>query len=87
MFELEDDEGKMQQYVMKSERYISYEDDSSVPEGKLCSSIFAPLDIRQEHLENLFILGDAFIELNKVFFDRDRNKVGIATAKHAESLY
>lgn len=44
---LEDENGTAREYTLKSERWISYEDDSSVSEGKKCTSIVQPLDIKQ----------------------------------------
>ena len=85
-YEIIDIEGKLHKYELKSERYISYEEDSSVPEGKKCSSIIASLDIHQENLQNLVILGDVMIEEYQVAFHRDKDMVGFAKAKHHPDL-
>jgi hypothetical protein len=48
----------------------------------ICSPNIAPLDIMQKGQENLFILGDSFIQLFYTVFDRDLNRIGLGKAKH-----
>lgn len=83
-FEILDVDGVPRRFNLESERYIAISDeDKSRP---TCTSVVAPLDIRQKGLQNLFILGDIFMTKFKCYFDRDTDQVGIALAKHADAF-
>jgi hypothetical protein len=47
-----------------------------------CESKFKPLTIAADGNENMFILGNTFMQLFYTVFDRDSDKVGFATAVH-----
>jgi hypothetical protein len=47
-----------------------------------CTSLFSSLDIYQEEQENLFIVGDIFMQVWYTIFDRENNQVGFAEAIH-----
>lgn len=57
-------------------------------QGGYCHHGILELDILQPGQENLFILGDVFMQLYYSVFDRDNDQVGLAKAKHdkAESV-
>lgn len=58
------------------EKYVNlYEDGDSI-----CMTSISPLDIMQSGQENLFILGDSFMQEYYTIFDRDNDRVGLATA-------
>ena len=46
----------------------------------ICMPSIAPLDIKQAGQENLFILGDSFMQMFYTVFDRDNDRVGLAEA-------
>ena len=48
----------------------------------VCYSKIDTLDIMQPGQGNLFILGDSFMQLYYSVFDRDTDKVGLASAHH-----
>ena len=43
------------------------------------------LSILQKGQENLFIVGDVFMQIYYTIFDRDKDQVGLATAVHKET--
>lgn len=79
-FELRDINGIKHKFELESERYIAISDED--PDAPTCTSVVAPLDIRQTGLSNLFILGDIWMTKFKCYFCRDTDRVGIALAKH-----
>lgn len=60
------------------EKYVNvYEKGDSV-----CMTSISPLDIQQKGQQNLFILGDTFMQIYYSIFDRDTDRVGFARARH-----
>ena len=59
-------------------------DDSQQPEQGYCETTIGQLDVYQPNLDDLFILGDAFMSIYYTTFDRDRDMVGLARAKHPD---
>lgn len=51
----------------------------------ICEFTIAELDIGQDDQENLFILGDAFMQLYYSVFDRESDEVCFAKALHKEA--
>ena len=51
-----------------------------------CMTSITTLDIYQKGQQNLFILGDAFLQMFYSIFDRDNDQVGLAKSKiyHSE---
>jgi cathepsin D len=47
----------------------------------ICFNTIAELDILQDGQANLFIVGDAFMQIYYTIFDRDNDRVGLAKAK------
>ena len=45
-----------------------------------CLTTISALDIKQKGQENLFIVGDVFIQIWYTIFDRDYDRVGLAKA-------
>lgn len=53
------------------------------PNGEgICSPTISPLTINQPRQENLFIIGDLFMQVFYSIFDRDNNRVGLVHAHH-----
>lgn len=48
----------------------------------ICKPTISPLTINQPRQENLFIIGDLFMQVFYSIFDRDNNRVGLAHAHH-----
>jgi hypothetical protein len=47
----------------------------------VCMTSITNLDIYQDGQENLFILGDAFMQIFYTIFDRDNDRVGLAKSR------
>ena len=76
-FQLLDINGVERDFHIESDEYIQIND-----AGTKCSSVISPLDVRQDGMSDLFIVGDLFMSKYKCFFDRDSDQVGIALAVH-----
>ncbi len=48
---------------------------------RVCMTSISSLDIYQKGQENLFILGDSFMQLFYTIFDRDSDRVGLAKSR------
>jgi hypothetical protein len=51
------------------------------PGDSICMTSITNLDILQAGQQNLFILGDSFMQLYYTIFDRDNDRVGMAKSK------
>lgn len=72
-------------YDIPSHHWIKRTEDESVsPENGRCQSTIGELDVFQPNLDDLFILGDAFMSIYYTTFDRDNDRVGLAKARHPD---
>lgn len=55
------------------------------PGMSVCASKFKPLTIQANGNENMFILGNTFMQLFYTIFDRENDQVGFGTAVHAQN--
>ena len=58
-------------YNVPSHHWVKRSQDASDPKGGNCWSNVKELDVHQDGLEDLFIAGDAFMQLYYTVFDRD----------------
>ena len=59
--------------------------DAINPSTSICLSKFRPLSIDANNNQNMFILGNTFMQLFYTVFDRETNRVGFGTAIHKEN--
>lgn len=71
-------EGK--EYSIPSNHWVTRREDQ-LGNGH-CTSLISVLDIGMEGEENLFIVGDVFMQIWYSIFDRGNNRVGLAKAHH-----
>ncbi len=70
------------EYAVPSHHWNEREVDKSLPLGGRCFSTITSLDIMQPGHQNLFILGDSFMQIFYTVFDRDLDRVGFGLARH-----
>ena len=75
------------EYVVPSHHWVKIilEIDAPENEEQICESKVKPLSIPNNDNENLFILGNTFMQLYYSIFDRDEDKVGFAEALHHDN--
>ena len=69
-------------YSIPSHHFMEMYQNVSEPGDSVCVTSITQLDIMQEGQENLFIVGDVFMQEYYTIFDRDNNQVGFAKAVH-----
>ena len=65
-------------YDVPSHHFMDLYHDVYMPGDSVCMTSISALDIEQEGTQNLFIVGDTFMQLFYTIFDRQNNKVGFA---------
>ena len=71
-------------YAMPSHHWNQRMIDENLTKGGTCVTSISQLDIFQDGQDNLFILGDTFMQVFYSVFDRDQDRVGLALAKHEQ---
>lgn len=69
-------------YDIKPHHWVRRRIDSQNQLGGTCSSVFRGSDIQMTGHENLFAIGDVFMQLWFTIFDRDQDRIGFAKAVH-----
>ena len=68
-------------YNIPSNHFMELYNDVYTTGDAYCMTSISPLDIYQSGQENLFIVGDAFMQIYYSIFDRDTDRVGLAKAR------
>jgi Eukaryotic aspartyl protease len=68
-------------YDIPSHHFMELYTDVYQPGDKVCMTSISSLDIMQDGQANLFIVGDAFMQLFYTIFNRDDNTVGLAKSR------
>jgi hypothetical protein len=73
-------------YDLPSHHFMEAYQNVYEPGDKYCMTSISSLDIYQTGQQNLFILGEAFMQMYYSIFDRDLDRVGLAKSKiyHSE---
>ena len=69
------------EYNLPSHHFIERYTNVFSEGDSVCMPVIARLDMPKENLQNLFIIGDVFMQIYYSIFDRDNDKVGFAFAK------
>ncbi len=74
-------------YDVPSHHFMDFYKDVYEVGDQYCMTSISTLDIFQTGQQNLFILGDAFMQMYYSIFDRDNDRVGLAKSKiyHSEN--
>lgn len=67
-------------YDLPSHHFMKKFVDINEKEDSVCMSSIKPLNIKKEGQENLFVVGDIFMQIYYSIFDRDNDRVGLARA-------
>jgi len=70
------------EYHLPSHHWMKRSVDALNPTINTCMSKFRPLTINANNNQNMFILGNTFMQLFYTVFDRQNNRVGFGTAVH-----
>lgn len=74
-------------YELPSNQFMSHATDVMEPGDSICFSNISKLDILQKGQADLFVLGDAFMQMFYTIFDRDNDRVGFARSRiYAEAM-
>jgi hypothetical protein len=68
-------------YDIPSHHFMEVFNGVYAPYDSVCMTSITNLDIFQDGQENLFILGDAFMQIYYTIFDRDNDRVGLAKSR------
>lgn len=71
-------------YDLPSHHFMEKYDNVFEEGDSVCMDSFVQLDILMEGQENLFILGDVFMQIYYTVFDRDSDQVGFAKSKNSQ---
>ena len=69
-------------YDLEPHHWVRWKFDDDSPTGGRCENMFRGQDISIGNHENLFAIGDIFMQLYFTVFDRDYDRIGFATAVH-----
>ena len=69
-------------YDLPSHHWMEREINRDLEKGGMCATSIGQLDVHQDGLDDLFILGDMFMQLFYTVFDRENDRIGLAPSIH-----